>query len=291
MMADAPRSVVLGAAGQLGRELMQRLSTGAQGVLRTEADLSVPGQITLLLRKLRPRVVLNCAAYNLVDQAEDEPDPAFATNAAGVRELALACREVDATLVHFSTDYVFGADRSRTSSYGESAAPGPVSTYGISKLTGEYFTRAYASRHFIIRTCGLYGRHGAGGKGGNFVETMLRLAQGHKPIRVVNDQILTPSSAADVAQGALELIERCPPGLYHLTNRGACSWFEFAVEIFRLAGIQAEVQPISSAAYGSKAMRPSFSVLHSENPATPRLRPWNEALQDYLATRRLRMDG
>ena len=140
-----------------------------------------------------PDVVVNCAAYNFVDKAESEPDAAFAVNAWGVRDLARVCRDLDCVLVHFSTDYVFGLDSGRARPYAETDAPGPVSVYGLSKLAGEYLVRALCPRHFVIRTCGLYGVWGSGGKGGNFVETMLRVAGQGKPLRVVDDQICTPS--------------------------------------------------------------------------------------------------
>src|SRR5262249_48336234 len=140
------------------------------------------------LSSLRPDVVVNCAAYNFVDKAEAEPNDAFAVNAAGVRNLALVCRDLDCLLVHFSTDYVFGLEADRRTPWAETDAPGPVSVYGLSKLTGEYLVRFICPRHFVVRTCGLYGVWGSGGKGGNFVETMLRVAGMGKPLRVVADQ-------------------------------------------------------------------------------------------------------
>jgi len=277
---------ILGSQGQLGREFRSLCPNDDFHFTRADADLAIPGQITRLIQKLKPELVINCSAYNLVDQAEATPEPAFAVNAFGVRELALACRELHAMLVHFSTDYVFGLEENRQSPYGESDAPGPVSSYGLSKLTGEYFVRSLCPRHFVIRTSGLYGRHGAGGKGTNFVETMLKLAAAGKTIRVVNDQILTPTSTADVAKATMQLLTSTRHGVYHLTNSGECSWYEFARTIFELAGIKADLQPTTSVEYGSKARRPAYSVLRTEHPyLTPTLRPWREALQAYLAAR------
>src|SRR5262249_44784847 len=158
-----------------------------------------------VLTELRPDVVVNCAAYNLVDRAEAEPEAAFAVNAWGVRHLALACRDLGCVLAHFSTDYVFGLDEARRTPFAETDAPGPVSAYGLSKLAGEYVVRALCPRHFVIRTCGLYGVWGSGGKGGNFVETMLRLAGERKSLPVVTDQTCTPSYAVDVAAAAAGL--------------------------------------------------------------------------------------
>jgi len=279
---------ILGSQGQLGQELLALLPSGnsVHALTRADADLAVPGQVSALMQKLKPRMVINCSAYNLVDQAEVTPETSFAVNAFGVRELALACREANATLVHFSTDYVFGLDEKRQTPYGESDAPGPVSSYGLSKLTGEYFVRSQCPSHYVIRTCGLYGRHGAGGKGTNFVETMLKLAAAGKTIRVVNDQTLTPTSALDVASATIQMLNSPRHGLYHLTNSGECSWYEFARTIFELAGVKADLQPTTSAEYGSKARRPAYSVLRTEHPyLVPTLRPWREALQSYLAAR------
>jgi dTDP-4-dehydrorhamnose reductase len=256
---------------------------------RERADLTRPETLRATLAELRPEVVVNCAAYNLVDKAESEPAAAFATNAWGVRELAMLCRDLGVTLVHFSSDYVFGLDADRRTPYQEADAPGPVSVYGLSKLAGEYLARALCPRHIIIRTCGLYGVWGSGGKGGNFVETMLRLAGQGKPLRVVADQVCTPSYAVDVATASAALIQTGNYGQYHLTNGGACSWYEFARTIFELAGVRADLTPITSEEFGAKARRPRYSVLASEayeRLGLPQPRPWQEALAAYLNERR-----
>src|SRR6516164_8778254 len=200
------RYAVLGAAGQLGRDLCPRLSGEVVALTRERADLTRPETVRAALTELRPDVVVNCAAYNFVDRAESEPDAAFAVNAWGVRSLARICRELDCVLVHFSTDYVFGLDSNRTTPLETTDPPGPVSVYGMSKLCGEFAVRAECPKHFVIRTCGLYGVWGSGGKGGNFVETMLRLAGQGKPLRVVDDQHCTPSYTADVADTAVGLL-------------------------------------------------------------------------------------
>lgn len=276
--------VVLGAGGQLGRELMERLPADqTRGLTRAEADLTLPATLSALLQSLRPKVVFNAAAYNLVDAAEEAVDKAFAVNAFGVHRLAQICRDLDAVLVHFSTDYVFGLEGFRPQPYRESDSPGPVNVYGLSKLTGEYFVRQTNPRHFVIRSSGLYGWPGTGGKGGNFVLTMLRLAAAGRPLRVVEDQILTPTSVADLAEATLRLIEASPFGLYHLTNAGQCSWFEFAESIFAQTGIPADLSPCRSADRNDRARRPEYSVLTTEHAGPiPRLRPWQAALADYL---------
>jgi dTDP-4-dehydrorhamnose reductase len=255
---------------------------------RPQVDLARPETVTAALAELRPDVVVNCAAYNFVDRAEDEPEAAFAVNTWGVRNLAVACRQRDCVLVHFSSDYVFGLEEGRQHPYAESDAPGPLSVYGLSKLAGEYMVRALCPRHFVIRTCGLYGVWGSGGKGGNFVETMLRLAGQGKPLRVVADQRCTPSFTVDVADATARLVATARYGLYHLTNSGSCSWHEFARAIFEMAGVQADLRAITSEEYGAKARRPAYSVLGLAAYEALHLaptRPWRAALAAYLEER------
>lgn len=280
---------VLGAAGQLGRDLCPRLAGDVVPLSREQADLTRPDQVRLVLEALRPDVVVNCAAYNFVDRAETEPEAAFAVNTWGVRHLALTCQAIGCVLVHFSTDYAFGLQEGRAIPYAENDPPGPLSVYGLSKLAGEYLVRALCPRHFIFRTCGLYGVWGAGGKGGNFVETMLRRAAASQRLRVVSDQVCTPSYAADIAAAAAPLIPTGRFGLYHLTNAGSCSWYDFAAAIFQLAGVRADLTAISSQDYSAAARRPGYSVLSNAAYQSVGLqppRPWPEALAAYLQERR-----
>jgi dTDP-4-dehydrorhamnose reductase len=285
------RYAVLGAAGQLGRDLCPRLPGDVIALSRTgspAADLTRPESLRAMFDEVRPDVVVNCAAYNFVDRAESEPQEAFAVNAWGVRELARWCGQRDCLLVHFSTDYVFGLDQTRREPWTESDAPGPVIVYGLSKLAGEYLVRALCPRHIVIRTCGLYGVWGSGGKGGNFVETMLRLAGQGKPLRVVDDQICTPSYTVDVAEATVSLLSAGRPGLYHVTNSGSCSWHEMARTIFELSGVKANLTPITSGEYGAPARRPAYSVLDPmgiRSLSLPIPRPWPDALAAYLRER------
>ena len=281
------KHVVLGAAGQLGRELTKRLAGEVVGLARDQADPTRPDTLREVLSHLQPEFVLNCAAYNWVDRAESEPEAAFAVNAWGPRALATICRDLDCTLIHFSTNYVFGLDADRATPYQETDAPGPVSVYGLSKLSGEYFVRAICPKHIIIRTCGLFGVWGGGGKGTNFVETMLRLAGQGRPLRVVSDQVCTPSYAADVADGTVQLLARGGQGIHHLTNSGSCSWHEFAVAIFDLAGVKLNLMSVTSKEYGAAAQRPVYSVLASR--LSP-LRPWRDALAAYFSERATHKD-
>lgn len=284
-------TLVLGANGQLGRDLLPRLSGEVLPVTRTDLDLDRAASISDYFARTRPEVVVNCAAYNLVDKAEDEPEAAFRSNAWGVRSLALACRAAGALLVHISTDYVFGLDTCRTTPLTVDDPPGPVSVYGLSKLSGEYLVRSLCPRHLVIRTCGLYGVWGSGGKGGNFVETMLRLAGQGKPLRVVADQFCTPTYTVDLAETIVALIQHSATGLYHVTNAGQMSWHEFATAIFQQAGVSADLTPISTTEFGAKAARPQYSVLdnsHLDAIGVVRPRPWRDALNAYLVERTTR---
>lgn len=282
------RIAVLGSQGQLGRDLLPRLGGEVVPLTRAEIDLSRPDTVAPGLAACRPDVLVNCAAYNFVDKAEAEPEAAFAVNAWGVRELARACAAAKVKLVHVSTDYVFGLDAGRAEPLTENDPPGPVSVYGLSKLAGEYVVRAESPNNLVVRTCGLYGVWGSGGKGGNFVETMLRVAGQGKPLRVVDDQRCTPSYTPDVAHAIAGLIRAEASGLYHATSAGSCTWYELAAEIFRQAGVRADLTPITSGEFGAPARRPPYSVLSNARLIAAGVhppRPWQEALAAYLAER------
>jgi dTDP-4-dehydrorhamnose reductase len=279
---------LIGANGQLGQELRQ-VYADHNLIPLTHADLEVADrkQTEEALDRLAPDLILNTAAYHRVDECEDFPARAYEVNALAVRHLAQWAKAHEAMLVHFSTDYVFDGTQRRP--YTEADAPRPLSAYGISKLAGEHFIRAIHDRHFVIRTCGLYGIAGSGGKGGNFIETMLRLATEGKEIRVVEDQVLTPTSAKELARKIRQLVETGAYGLYHITNAGACSWHEFAAAIFELSGLKPRLQPTTSAAFGAPAKRPAYSVLDNANLRSlglDDLRDWRDALKEYLLDRR-----
>jgi dTDP-4-dehydrorhamnose reductase len=236
----------------------------------------------------RPHVVVNTSAFHLVDLCEDEPERAFAVNAAAVLWLAEACRAAGATLVHISTDYVFSG--AKGAPYTESDATDAPNVYGVSKAAGEQILRQRLARHYIVRSSGLYGVAGVGGKGGNFVERMLQLAGEGRDLKVVDDQVSAPTFTADLAATIVELLvagpDRAPYGTYHITNAGEVSWYAFARAIFELAGVDAKLAPTTSAAFGAKAVRPSYSVLANDalraaGIAQPR--PWRDALGEYLA--------
>jgi len=279
---------ILGAGGQLGQDLMRVLPGDVVGLRRPDADLTQPDSLSAALRQHRPSIVINCAAYNFVDRAENEPDVAMAANAHGVQALAAVCGDLGSALVHISTDHVFGADAERRTPYVETDVPGPVNVYGRSKLAGEELVRSLCDRHYVVRTCGLYGNHGQGGKGSNFVEAILKRAANGSPLRVVHDQQCSPTSTADLARAISAIIGTTVYGLYHITNAGSCTWFEFAQAIVRETGLAADVAPITTAEYGAKAHRPAYSVLECGKYARLGLapmRPWGEALRDYLQSR------
>jgi len=281
------RILLLGAGGQLATDLLATL-TGDKifPFAHEELDICDATMVRTRVSNLRPDAILNTAAFHRVDECEDQPERSFQVNAVGVYHLARAAAEIGAVLVHFSTDYVF--DGAKRSPYVESDAPNPQSVYALSKRAGELIVQRYCQRYFLVRTCGLYGLANRRGKGTNFVETMLRRAAEGQSIRVVTDQVLTPTSSADLARTIMPLVHTDRFGLYHLTNTGECSWFEFAQEIFRLTGLSPDLQPTTSEALGRKARRPAYSVLDNFNyraAGFPALRPWQEALADYLRRR------
>ena len=292
------RIFLIGANGQLGSDLRVALS-GHTLICGTRAavasDLSValdvtnPAQIRTALTAHRPELVLNTTAYNKVDLAESDAREALLVNAFGAQQLARACREFDLPFMHISTDFVF--DGAKRAPYTEHDLPNPLSAYGASKYAGELLVRAAWARHYVIRTCGLYGLAGSSGKGGNFVNTMLKLARDGKPIKVVDDQICTPTSTGDLAAQIARLIDhtqaRSDYGVYHMNNHGQCSWYEFAGEIFRLAGMAADLSPIHSADYNAPARRPAYSVLqnaHLQALGIDQMRDWHAALAAYVAS-------
>jgi dTDP-4-dehydrorhamnose reductase len=288
-MTTPVRCALIGAAGQLGFDLARTFDLPGELVRLTRADLDVlDAEATArVLRDIRPTHVVNTAAYNQVDRAEDDAAAAFALNATAVGMLADRCESLGATLVHFSTDYVFEGRRSTP--YGEDDAPGPISRYGESKLAGERLALTRCRRALVFRVCGLFGVARSSGKGGtNFVETMLRLAREGRSIRVVRDQVLTPSYTLDLAPKVWRVMAREAQGVHHLTNAGETSWYDFAREVFRLSGLTPDLTGVTAAEYGARARRPAYSVLRHDRLAAlgeDDLRPWHEALAAYLRER------
>jgi len=293
-MVEGAPVLVLGAAGQLASDfcrLLEREKAPFVPLSHQELDICREEDVAHALREFRPWAVVNTAAFHRVEACEEDPMQAFAVNAVAVRGLARACREAGALLVHISTDYVFGGQEGRP--YREDDPPSPVNVYGASKAAGEMLLRAEAPRHILVRTSGLFGLRGSTVKGGNFVETMLRLGRERGEVQVVTDQVLSPTYTADLAEKIWQLMRAGAQGTFHVTNAGHCSWFEFACEIFRLAGMAVKVHPVTSDAFPSRARRPPYSVLDNarlREEGYGLLRPWPQALAEYLERRRALKD-
>lgn len=286
------RIAIIGASGQLGSELTRRLGSRAIPIRHWQLELTDLASVNDAFAAAVPDFVINTAAYNWVDKAEDEPAVAYAVNGLGPRNLAMACQLRGIPMLHVSSDYVFGWQCPDTASdplrrpLREADIPGPQGAYAISKLAGEYFVRTICPQHFVVRTCGLYGDAETPGKG-NFVKTMLRLGRERGTVRVVADQHCTPTSASDLAAAMLELIETTEFGLYHLTNDGATTWFDFAREIFRIARLKVVTDPITTQEFGARAPRPSYSVLNCEKAAHTlqmTMPSWQSAVERYLTS-------
>lgn len=278
------RIALLGVHGQLGAALANSLSVTVIPLTSADVDVSDSAQVAAALDAAGPDLVVNASAYNFVDKAEDEPARAYAVNALGPRNLADWCARHEAPLVHVSSDYVFGLDAARQTPYVETDLPGPLGAYAVSKLAGEAFVRSLCPRHYIFRTCGLYGEARSAGKG-NFVKTMLRLGKERGAVSVVDDQWCTPTSAVDLAGAIARLIATDQYGLFHATNSGETTWYRLAVEIFRLANLNVEVRPVTTAEYPTKARRPPYSVLDSSKLSVAigvPLPAWQDALASYV---------
>ncbi|MDQ7841263.1 MAG: dTDP-4-dehydrorhamnose reductase [bacterium] len=280
---SSPRVAIIGATGQLGSDLVRAMEDRAPVGL-SHADIEVTDGPCVLdrLAAIAPDVVINCAAFHRVDECEVRPEEAFRVNALGARNVALTCARLGALAVYISTDYVFGGEAGRP--YVEGDPPRPINVYGASKLAGEHLVAAVAPRHLIVRVSSLFGVAGASGKGGSFVETMIRKARAGEAIRVVDDIVMSPTYTADAAAALRGLIAGGHTGIAHASNAGACSWFEFARAIFALLGWEVDLQPQRSADQPAAARRPRYSALESSRLLALGLvqAPWEDALRRYL---------
>jgi dTDP-4-dehydrorhamnose reductase len=282
------KAVVLGAGGQLGVELVRVLrgrGYNVTGFDRAGLDISNHGLLERVLGPLNPAVVLNAAAYNQVDIAENDPQAAFVGNALSVRNIALVCRQLDALLVHFSTDYVFDGALGRP--YTETDSTHPVGAYAVSKLAGELYAQAYVDP-LIVRTSGVFGPGGLRTARGNFVELMLRLAGAPSPIRVVEDFVASPTYSPALAERSVDLMELGLRGVFHIGGGSAISWFDYAKLIFDVFGMTPEVRPTNEREYRTQAKRPKFSALSNAKMEAAGVKPMpslREALEDYKLQR------
>ena len=272
--------LITGAYGMLGSDLREVLKnhelicTGSKDLDITDKD-----EVMDFISEKSPEMVINAAAYTAVDDCETNYDAAYAVNAMGPKNLAIACSKIDVPLIHISTDYVF--DGSKRTPLIENDKLGPQSAYGKTKLEGEKFIQENTDKFFILRTAWLYGLHGA-----NFVQTMLRLAETHDEITVVDDQIGSPTYSLDLAVSIANLLNSDKYGIYHLTNEGECSWYEFSKRIFELSNVDVKVVPVSTEEFPRPAPRPRYSVLSNQKwikAGFPPMRKYEEALSDYLS--------
>ncbi len=287
------RVAIFGSRGQLGVELTAEFSSrGYEAVCfdRSTVDISDKDGVETAISGCDPGIVVNAAAYNQVDVAEKEPVPAFLGNAQAVRNLAVACRHVDAQLVHFSTDYVFDGLAGRA--YTEDDPPHPLGVYGVSKLAGEFYARAYLERPLIVRTSGVFGPGGLDTARGNFVELMLRMAAKNNPIRVVEDHVASPTYAPLLAARTADLVDRGISGIVHIGGGSPISWYDWAAKIFEAAGVNPPLKPTDEREFRAAARRPKYSALSNGKMEGLGLEPMpslDQAIRMYLEIRHERL--
>lgn len=271
--------LVTGANGMLGRDLCPILENIGCFVIATDydtLDITDKNAVDKTIKNVHPDLIIHCAAYTNVDKAEEDIECAEKLNVAGVENIARAAREIDATIVYISTDYVF--DGTKDSPYLPSDEPNPKSVYGLTKYKGELAIKKYCKKYYIARTAWLYGTNGK-----NFVETMLSFV--NKPeIKVVDDQIGCPTWTVDLVNGILKLLDK-PYGIYHLCGAGKVSWYGFAKEIFKQACLNVNLKPCTTEEFPRPAKRPASSVMENDTSVGSLLRPWQEALSDYIKLR------
>ncbi len=276
---------VIGAKGQLGTDLVEvlRREFTVFPLTHEDVDVTIPESLDVLM-EINPDVIINTAAYVKVDDAEVHAERAFSVNAIGALNVARISEEIGAINVYISTDYVFDGEKGKP--YDEVDKPNPINVYGVSKYAGEIFTRNYSRRHYVIRVASLYGKAGASGKGGNFVNWVVEMAKRGERLKIVDDQFMSPTYTKDVALAISDFLKLCPDsGVYHMVNDGYCSWFDFTRSIFEILGWEVDIQPIKSVELKRLAKRPAFSALSNSKIERLgiRMRHWKEALKDYLA--------
>lgn len=272
--------LVTGARGMLGKDLTGKLQGTCELWIRDIDDLDITDKNKVLIEilNIKPDVIINCAAYTNVDKCETDQDTAFAINADGVKNLALACKEAGSVLYHISTDFVF--DGKKKEPYKETDSVNPLSIYGKSKLAGEQYIQSILTEYAIFRTSWLFGCYGK-----NFVSTILNLSDEKDEIQVVNDQSGCPTFTVDLAEVIIRMLDRQSRGIYHVCNSGICSWYDFAVKIIELSERNTKIIPITTQQLKRPASRPQFSALDctkliAETGKHPR--KWIDALKEYL---------
>jgi len=276
---------IFGSTGQLGNDLVEVLrESGGFDVIpfaHEDADCADLDAVRKVLLGARPQMVINSAAYVRVDDCEDHPEDAFRVNAIGAFNIARVCGEIGSLCVYLSTDYVF--DGTKETPYVESDPTCPINVYGASKLAGEHLTRQAAPRWLIVRVASLFGKTGARGKGGNFIETIITKAKKGEPLEVVDDIRISPTYARDAAAAIARLLNHGVTGIVHAANRGSCTWYEFARTVLELCGLNYGLTAVPAAIYPTRARRPRYSALASDVLECAVLRPWQGAVQSYLS--------
>lgn len=276
---------IIGANGQLGTDLTEVLSSDNNVICLSHHDIEIKDidKVNSVLSTIRPDIVINTAAYHVVPEAESFPDKAFAINGTGTLHLAKVCSDIHARLLHYSTDYVF--DGKKLKPYTESDTPNPLNVYATTKLAGEHFALNYCEKSFVVRISGIYGKVPSRVKGGNFVSTMIKLAKEKPEVRVVDDEILTPTPTFAIAKNTAALIKTDKFGLYHMSCEGECSWYEFAKEIWKTLGLQTPLHPAKVKDFPMLVKRPVYSVLENANlirEGINEMPNWREALIQFL---------
>jgi len=277
---------VIGSNGQLGTDLMEVLSAehDVAGLNHNDIEITDIDSVRNVLSAIKPAVVLNTAAYHIVPEAEKFPAKAFQINGIGAMNLAKVCQELDTRLVHYSTDYVF--DGKKQKPYTEDDRPNPLSVYANTKLSGEYFVLNYCDKSYVIRVSGIYGKVPCRAKGGNFITTMVKLANEKPEVRVVNDEILTPTPTYHIARNTAALIRTDGFGLYHMSCAGEVSWYEFAKVIWETLGLKTPLYPASVKDFPLVVKRPFYSVLENQNLkklGIDQMPDWKDALKEFLS--------
>lgn len=276
---------IVGSNGQLGSDLVRVFSEKHEVVSLNHADIKVEDidSVKTVLSALQPDAVINTSAYHNVPLCEQNPDLSFAINGTGALNLSKVCNDINARFVHYSTDYVF--DGHKKQPYIETDACNPLNVYAITKLAGENLVLNYANQPYVIRVSGIYGKVPCRAKGGNFITTMLKLAKEKPEVKVVDDEILTPTPTSAIAENTLALISQDAYGLYHMTCEGQCSWYEFAKTIWDVLQLKTPLYPTTVAAFTSPVKRPFYSVLENQRLnqlGLNQMPDWKDALIKYL---------
>ncbi|MDC2863932.1 MULTISPECIES: dTDP-4-dehydrorhamnose reductase [unclassified Bacillus (in: firmicutes)] len=276
------RIMITGANGQLGRQIVEDFGSELYEIYpfdKKSLNITDMSQVEHVMKTIKPHIIIHCAAYTKVDQAEEEQDLAYVTNAIGTRNVTVMAQSLGAKFIYISTDYVFSG--SRIEGYHEWHIPEPVNVYGLSKYAGEEFVKSFHDQYFIIRTSWLYGKNG-----NNFVKTMLRISEEKELIAIVSDQIGSPTYVKDLVHVIKKIMNTSLYGIYHVSNSGSCSWYEFAKQIFSYANKKVNVVPISTEEFGAKALRPKYSILQNKMlklNGFSQMPTWEEGLEGFFS--------